>query len=108
MTETIMDMDKNANKQAGLAVHKDKDHEPRFEVQPLCSCCGPHFNVRILVLSIYTSIGMSEQLVLAKLNEYMLHILIRKFVLYLTMEVSRKSVDKLEFRFLRPWRRMFR
>ena len=77
-------MDRNLNEQAGLAVHKDKDHEPRFEVQPLCSCFGPHFNVRMHVLSIYTSIGMSEGLVLSKLNSCMhavLHILIRKLVL---------------------------
>ena len=57
------DVDRNLNKQAGLAVHKDKDHESRFEVQPLCSCFGPHFNVCKLVSSIYTSIGISEGLV---------------------------------------------
>ena len=106
-----MNVDRNLNKQAGLAVHKDKDHEPRFEVQPLCSCFGPHFYVRMHVLSIYTSIGMSEGLVLTKLNSCIhavLHILIRKLVLYyLTMEMSDKSVDKLEFRLLQPCRRMF-
>ena len=32
----IMDVERNLIQQAGLKVHKDKDHELRFEVQPLC------------------------------------------------------------------------
>ena len=30
----IMGVERNLNKQAGLAVHKDKDHQLRFSVQP--------------------------------------------------------------------------
>ena len=92
----IMGVERNLNKQAGLAVHKDKDHQLRFSVQPNMQAL-----VHILVLAHFCLFIFPSRDVRGDGFDKCVHILIRIHALYLTMEMSGNSI---EFRFSRPCR----
>ena len=84
----IMGVERNLNKQAGLAVHKDKDHQLRFSVQPYMQAL-----VHILVLAHFCLFKFPSRDVRGNEFDKCVHILIRIHVYYLTMEMSGNSVD---------------
>ena len=108
----IMDVERNLIQQAGLKVHKDKDHELRFEVQPLCrlwstfqcrhTCLVQLYNCTIvyiiyplynctIVYIIYPSECEREQC--WQMKKKICSIFWYAFMMYLTMEMSGNTLS---------------